>query len=390
MKFVSDRERRSRLAVRHGIVEPAPGYAELANRLVGIHSTDPVSAFLAAAARRAVGSVEEVEAALYTDRSVLRMLGMRRTLFVQPVARTAAVQRGYTDTFVARERKRLAGWLETTGVAHDGLAHIDRMAALVTTHLDEVGEAGTRELTTALAELDVRFTPPVGGQTGTVSVGSRVVLLMTAAGDLARTRPLGTWVSSQYRYSSIHRWLGGPIPPVPVAAARAALADAWLRSYGPGTLTDLKWWAGWNVGETKAALRAAGAVEMRLEHGPGYVAANDEAPVDDADDWVALLPALDSTPMGWKDRDWYLGPHGGALFDRNGNVGPTVWWNGRIVGGWAQRPDGTIPVRLLEPVPRSVRNRIETEAERIADFLGTTRFTPRFRTPLEREVAAGG
>ncbi|HSJ27771.1 MAG TPA: winged helix DNA-binding domain-containing protein [Acidimicrobiia bacterium] len=390
MRVVTERERRSRLAVRHGFVAPTRGYRALADRLVGIHSTDPVSAFVAAAARRAVGSVEEVESALYEDRSVLRMLGMRRTLFVQPVSRVADVQRGYTDGFVDRERKRLAGWLEATGVAEDGARHIERMATLVTSHLDEVGEAGTRELTTAHPELDVRFTPPVGSQTGTVSVGSRVVLLMTAAGRLARTRPLGTWVSSQYRYASMHRWLGSPIESIPAPEARARLADAWLRSYGPGTLTDLKWWAGWNVGETKAALRAAGAVEVSLEHVTGFVAAGDETPVDDADDWVALLPALDSTPMGWKERDWYLGPHAGRLFDRNGNVGPTVWWNGRIVGGWAQRSDGSVPVLILEDVPQSVRRRVVGESERLADFLGDTRFTPRFRTPLERELTAPG
>lgn len=388
MRVVTDRERRARLAVRHGFVEPAPGYASLAERLVGIHSTDPVSAFVAAASRRAVDTVEEVEEALYTDRSVLRMLGMRRTLFVQPLPKVAAVQRGYTDSFVARERKRLAGWLEATGVADDGSHHIDRMADLAIGYLDEVGEAGTRELTTALPELDVRFTPPVGSQTGTVSVGSRIVLLLTAEGRLARTRPLGTWISSQYRYSSMHRWLGRPVASVAAADARSALADAWLRAYGPGTLTDLKWWAGWNVGETKAALQAAGAVEVRLEQGPGFVAADDDGSLGDVDDWVALLPALDSTPMGWKERDWYLGAHAGPLFDRNGNVGPTVWWNGRILGGWAQRADGSIPVRLLEGVPARVERRIAGEAERLAAFLGDTRFTPRFRTPLERELTA--
>ena len=37
---------------------------------------------------------------------------------------------------------------------------------------------------------------------------------------------------------------------------------------------------------------------------------------------VALLPALDPTPMGYVERDWFLGPHAPALFDRSGNIGP--------------------------------------------------------------------
>jgi hypothetical protein len=76
--------------------------------------------------------------------------------------------------------------------------------------------------------------------------------------------------------------------------------------------------------------------------------------VDPPDDWVALLPALDPTVMGWKERDWYLGGHAGDLFDRNGNAGPTVLHNGKVVGGWAQRPDGEVVYELQEKAPKSL------------------------------------
>lgn len=54
------------------------------------------------------------------------------------------------------------------------------------------------------------------------------------------------------------------------------------------------------------------------------------------------------TVMGWKERGWFLGKHGSELFDRNGNAGPTVWANGRVVGGWTQTANGEIRVELLE------------------------------------------
>jgi hypothetical protein len=95
--------------------------------------------------------------------------------------------------------------------------------------------------------------------------------------------------------------------------------------------------------------------------------------------------------MGWQQRDWYLAPElRPRLFDRSGNVGPTVWWNGRVVGGWAQRPDGEIVWRVLdeEGVDREALAAIEKEAERLSGWMGTTRITPRFRTPLEKELAA--
>jgi hypothetical protein len=91
--------------------------------------------------------------------------------------------------------------------------------------------------------------------------------------------------------------------------------------------------------------------------------------------------------MGWKERGWYLGPHGPTLFDANGNAGPTVWWNGRVVGGWSQRPDREIVVRLLEDVGADGRAAIEREAERLGTWLGDARVIPRFQTPLERELS---
>lgn len=361
---------------------------QTASGLLGIHSTDPVSVYLALAARHAVTSVAEAEHALYDDRTVLRMLGMRRTLFIVPRRLVAAVQRGYTDGFVDKERKRLAGWLERTGVAGDGFQHLDRMAALVFDFIAQHGEASTREITSAVPELDVRFTPPVGSATGSVSVGSRVVLIMTAAGELVRTRPLGTWISSQYRYTTATRWLGSPIEPMDAAEARATLAREWLRGYGPGTEADLKWWTGWNLTQTREALAAVGAVEVGLESGTGYLLADDLDSTPETGESVALLPALDSTPMGWKERDWYLGTHAPRLFDRNGNVGPTVWWNGRVVGGWTQRSDGEIRIGLLDEVPAGVRAAIDDEAARLAAYVGDARFTPRFGTPLHRELTA--
>ena len=103
---------------------------------------------------------------------------------------------------------------------------------------------------------------------------------------------------------------------------------------------------------------------------------------------ATLLPALDPTPMGWQSRSWYLGPHAPALFDRTGNIGPTVWWAGRVVGGWAQRASGEVAYRLLEDIGADGAAAVAAEAGALETWLGTARVTPRFRTPLERELSA--
>ena len=93
--------------------------------------------------------------------------------------------------------------------------------------------------------------------------------------------------------------------------------------------------------------------------------------------------------MGWSARDWYLDPdHRAALFDRTGNIGPTVWADGRVVGGWAQRADGHVVWRVLQDVGAVTAAAITAEAARLQAWIGDARVIPKFRTPLERELVS--
>ena len=94
--------------------------------------------------------------------------------------------------------------------------------------------------------------------------------------------------------------------------------------------------------------------------------------------------------MGWKDRSWYLGDLGPALFDTNGNAGPAIWWSGRMVGAWAQRTTGEVVTRLLVDVGREGTDAVEAEAARLQRWLDAagTVVKPRFRTPLQHELAS--
>ncbi|TVT19005.1 DNA glycosylase AlkZ-like family protein, partial [Amycolatopsis acidiphila] len=160
------------------------------------------------------------------------------------------------------------------------------------------------------------------------------------------------------------------------------------RAFGPAPVEDLKWWTGWTAAQVKKALAELGTAEVDLDGTPGVILPDDLDPVPEPEPAAALLPALDPTPMGWVRREWYLGAHQAPLFDRTGNIGPTVWWGGRIVGGWAQRESGEIVHRVLEDVGADALAAIEGAADRLRDWLGAVRVTPKFRTPLEKELAS--
>lgn len=398
MRELTTADRRRRLWARHHLARPAEGGpADVADDLVALHATDPASVFLGLRARVAGLAADDVEAALYDRRTLARMLAMRRTVFVAPVSRVPTLHAAAGWSLARRERRRNLQLLEKAGVV-DPEGWVDRVAEETLTALRDLGEATAVELTEAVPDLGLQIEVGKGRWAGKIGMSSRVLLWLSVMGRVSRGRPLGSWKSTMYRWAPTREWLDLELdaPPDDPAGARARLARLYLEAFGPVTFDDVHWWSGWNKTQTRKALAVVNPVEVDLRGTTGLLAPGDDPDVQggpqpsqtEPDRHVVLLPPLDTTTMGWKKRDWYVGDHEAALFDRNGNAGPTVWLDGRIIGGWAQRDDGEIVVRLLEDAGSEVVDAAESEAAALSDWLGDTRITPRFRTPLERELSS--
>jgi hypothetical protein len=382
---VSDDQRRARLATRHLL---APGLratsAEaVADALVALHSTDAATVYLSAMARLRSPETAGVERALYDDRTLVRMHGMRQTLFVFPAELASVVQSSTTRELWTKERGQL---LKNAADAGLDAAWLGKVEAATIAEVRRRGSATGAELGKAVAGLRDQVLYGKGTKWEAWQPASgRVLRVLGFDGAVVRGRPVGTWLSSQHRWEP-----GAGHAEIAVPTAQAELARRWLHAFGPATEADLKWWTGWKVTDARKALKAIGAVEVALADGAGWLLPDDLDPVATPEPWAALLPSLDPTAMGWQGRDWYLAETiRPQLFDRAGNVGPTVWWNGEVVGGWAQRADGTIATKLLRDVGRDGETAIAAEAERWQTILGAMRVKPRFRTPLDRELGEG-
>jgi len=388
VRTITVEERRHRLGRRHRLAgeSSAANVVEAAEATVALHGTDAASVYLAAWARLGGGDVALVDRALYEERSLLRILSMRRTMFVTSPAHASVMFAACSRDVAARERAKLLKLLAEAGVGdEDWLAGAER-AAIDALH--ELGEATAPEL----GEQDPRLGTVLVLGAGTKyearqKVISRILTVLGARGEAIRTRPRGGWTSGQFHWSALDRRHPGLEIPAS-EPARERLAQMWLRSFGPGTVDDLRWWTGWTLGTTRAALEPLDTAAVDLDGEPGLVLADDLDPEPDATPWSALLPALDPTTMGWRRRDWYLGAHGEKLFDRNGNAGPTIWSDGRAVGGWAQAPGGEIRLRLLEDVGTEAEASIEAEAAALAERVGDAKLGPRARgrSPVEAEL----
>lgn len=383
-------ERRARLALRHRHVPAVrtDDVVAIADGLVALHSTDPVTVYLSVAARMRSPALEPLAAALYDDRSLIRHHAMRRTLWVFGHDTARLAHHGATLAVARVQRRDLLASIAASGVddPQAWLADADRQVhALLTAE----GPLTARQVGARLPGLARPLVVGGGKYPVTQAAHSRVLLVLGFCGRVIRARPTGTWINGQYRWAAADAWLPGGFGEGDARASAAGLARRWLRAFGPATRTDLQWWAGWTVATTKAALADVGAVEVELDEGPGFVLPDDVDPVAAPEPSARLLPGLDPSTMGWKQRGFHLDPrHVPLLFDRNGNGGPMLWVDGRIVGSWVQRRDGAIAMRLLADVGAQARAELERHAHELEGLLGGVRFSVRYPAPVQAELMA--
>ncbi len=353
--------------------------------MVCLHATDPSTTFLSAWARVDGMTVADMERALYVDRSLVKHLAMRRTLFVFPRGTLSIAQAGASGRVAAAERRRLVADVEKAGLHPDGERWLVDAGDQVLAAL-----AGGREAT--LAELRDEI-PPLAGSImygegkawgGMAPLAPRVLTTLSAGGLIVRASNDGGWTVSRPRWTSMAAWLDEALDPPHEDEGVARLVTQWLGTFGPGTAADIKWWLGSTLTAVRRALAAIDAVEVDLDGQVGYLLADDIDPVAAVPPWAALLPPLDPTTMGWIERDWYLGPYKKLVFDTTGNGGPTIWWEGRIVGGWRQTDGGEVELQMLEDVGSDGDRAIEDEATRLTAWLDGRRVMPRFPSPLSK------
>lgn len=216
-----------------------------------------------------------------------------------------------------------------------------------------------------------------------------MITYLGATADLARGTNTARWYSSRPRWTLRREWLPSVPPVLSAADGYREIVRRWLYTFGPGTEDDLVWWLGGTKAVVRAALAGLGAVAVSLERGDtGWLLPDDLDEVCDPGPWVTLLPVLDPTVMGWRGRDFYLGPHRDQVFESRGNAGTTAWSDGRVVGCWVQDEAGAVRVRLVEPVSAGVRQALDAEAARLTDWLAGVRVPMIYVSPAMRSAAS--
>lgn len=388
VRVVTDQERRARIGVRHALAVSTRVRTpeDAARSVVCLHATDPPSVHLSCWARSDTVSVGDVERALYETRTLVRQQSMRETIFVFPRDLVPAVWGSAAARIAAIYRRRFIKDLERWGSVEsgEGADWLARAEQAVLDHLADGVPRSSKQLRDEVAEVSgVIVQAPDKAWGGKLAIAPKVLAQLSMDGRVARAENAGAWYTSRPLWTTTDSWWHGEVPDaLDSRAGYAELVDRWLWSYGPGTVDDIAWWLGATKAIARTALDDLGARPVSLENGSlAWLRPDDLDVVDDPEPWVALLPLLDPTVMGWKQRDFFLGDHAPHLFDSAGNAGTTVWVDGRVVGVWVQDATGSVQLRLLEDVPSSARDALSIETRRLTEWLNGQRVFTVYPSP---------
>ncbi len=373
---------------------------EVTRDIAALHATVPTGPFLSLWTRMAAFRRELLQDALYNDRTLVRTICMRQTLHVVPSDELAQYIQVYAEhhaASVAAEGQAIPVQAGLCGEAEAAGRWRDLQRRVLEVVSDK-GPCTVGDLSRAIPALRSQVQYSAGkSYGGSFSVGSRLVPAMCTLGTLVRSRPRGTWRSNLYAYALLSDWLPGiDLGVASLPEARAWLVDRYLSAFGPAAVEDIQWWTGLTRGETMQALEALRPllIEVSITGLGTYLMLDRDLGrcrgfSRPSRPYAWLLPSLDPYVMGYSDRRRYLDPgHQEAVLDRAGNAVPTVWLDGRIVGAWAQRREGSVVYGLFEPHPASARAVVDAEAQRLQDFLGDEVFAIRSHTAFTRKLVS--
>ena len=230
------------------------------------------------------------------------------------------------------------------------------------------------------------FIPPRAASDRPQNLTSALLTMMSAQGRIVRGALAGPWSSRQHRWEPAGTWWPGGLPKLAAEDSQRELARRWLTRFGPATAEDLQWWTGWNKITVRHALRELPIEGVDLHGSAGIALAGDDPGDAATAPGRRAAASLDPTPMGWKQRDWFFGIPQHHVFDNRGNIGPTLWWDGEIIGSWAVTPACQVRTAVLADRGATARSAIQDTAARPQARLQGTAITPAIRTPAERQL----
>src|SRR5918993_671807 len=356
---------RARRLARHGLAEPLDvPPAEVVRAICGAHAQVMVASELSVALRTPAAGRAEVQAALWTDHTLVKTYGPRGTVHLLPTA-DLPMWTGALSALPAHSPfpadVRLTPEQTEAVLAAIGSALAD-------------AELTVDELTEALADLAGPWAAD-----RVMPAFQELWPRWRQATGLAAHRGLlcfGPTRGRKVTYTNPRRWLPDLAP---AADGVGALLRAYLYAYGPARPRDFAQWLAappsWATGVFAA--QAGGLQRVEVDGVEGWVVAGDVDMPADPPRGLRLLPYFDAYAVGSHPRDRvYPGPAAArALAGSQAGNFPVLLVDGVVAGVWHQKRSGkrlAVTVEPLRPLSAARRRELDAQADRVAGILGGT------------------
>lgn len=364
---------------RHHLVERAPS-TELIS-VVG--EMGGAQAQLLSAAQLSVGArvrdlgVEDLDGAIWKQRTLTKAWCMRRTLYLLPARDVAVFVRGS-----ARRAEKEVRWALNHGVPSRVLEE------LLATLLEALERPLTQsELAASVARslgLATRFQQ--GGGWGSRRLVPWLVVekqampvgyllhLAGARGVICSGPVRGTEATYVRADAWVPRWRD-----VSAGLAERELLHRYLRAFGPATAGDFAAWTSMRLIDAREiwSREESNLAPVDVAGWPAWLLRRDLSVLEGSRierPTVRLLPYFDSFLLGHGDRRHLVeSRHHRRVYRAQGWVAPVLLVNGRVAGVWShvvKRGSLRVQVTPFGRIPRSISNQIREEGRELGRFLG--------------------
>ncbi|MCG3226970.1 MAG: AlkZ family DNA glycosylase [Candidatus Heimdallarchaeota archaeon] len=330
---------------------------QIADNLVGLHSTSQSSPYLSLFARTNSFQKKDLDREAYEKKNLGKIRCMRKTVFI--------ISKEVLPFLYAATKKqyaqRLEGYLERLGMVLDKYHDIAK-------EIEKVIKGRAMSVSDLKKELDTKENV------------SAVVSLLCDQKRLIRNKPIKGWRDKRHTYSLFDEYF----PEIKLEdlfeeEGIEFLVRYYIERYGPVTEKDIVWWSGLNKTPVRKVLSQIEDMITKISiEGISHeylITQDDKEKLRDITSEktpiITFLPDLDPYLMGYKDRERYVDQeYYNHLFDQSGNAATSILLDGRVIGIWdfVSAQESVVKIHLFEKQKEDIQKKIIEEAKRVGSF----------------------
>jgi hypothetical protein len=309
-----------------------------------IQAQEPRAAALGIRARLAGVTEAEVQAALYEERSIVRLWSLRGTLHWVPAEDARWIMRLLGPVAMARAKRRLAQ-----------LGVDDPKAQAAVRKVLADGPLTRHEVADAVRASGVRLS-------GDPQMPVHLVMHAVLEGDVIEVAPRG----GKWAYALWEHWLEPDRRTFDRDAALAELARRHAHAHPPAGPEDFAAWSGLKMSDARRGFeQIAGELDEASVLGRSAWVPKGMKPAGRGS--VRLLPAWDNFLLGHRNRALTVRPeHDGEVLPGGGVLRPSLTIDGMVAGGW-RFEKGTPSVEPFAPLTQDAAA-VDAEIDDILRF----------------------